>query len=354
MKSYINKDESKVLKGVAVILMIMVHTFKVKWIDESVCIYDLKVNNQLFSHIIAEVLHDSSAIFAFVTGYACALKRINFKDKIKKIQSLYISYWVVLFTVNFPFHVINDLIINDTVSSISTGEIVKTVFGISSNISKFNWYIIFYVFAILSFDFVGRQFLLIKNWKIRYASVILFFFCLRILARKLMFFNLVNESLLSIIQSYNTMMPCWMIGYFSLVDSIYIKFDSFLENKKIKSVIPILMLGIIYIGKYCLKFIFMIDSGLSSFWILFEIYSILYILRYINNFSKIRKILISIGENSLYIWLSSSVFILESIQPFTYVLKFPFLIVFMEVIIMIVLAKMLKLIDIGLRTCLQK
>lgn len=153
MDTTISLETSKKLKGIAILMMVSMHLMKTEWMNNPPLLLDPIVNGEFLSHILAESLHASTAIFAFLTGYAWGR---YYKNPIKKIASIYISFWVVALCVNLPVVLWDSILIQGDLSWLNLQEIVASMMAVSSNISTYCWYISFYALAAMTFHLFDK------------------------------------------------------------------------------------------------------------------------------------------------------------------------------------------------------
>ncbi len=138
---YFSKDETNIVKGVAIIFMFIYHFFTFpSWIITG----SDYPNLSSFANLFQMPLRICIPIFAFLTGYLYFhAKEKTFKYSARKILNIYISYWVVLailaiiiFICNIPF--------NPGIKA-TLYEIV----GVRNGIMCFCWYVFFYAISML-------------------------------------------------------------------------------------------------------------------------------------------------------------------------------------------------------------
>lgn len=113
--SFIKKDITNLLKGIAIILMITHHFFTFpNWYIEVIS-YPSLISFSTYFCVPTKIC---VSIFAFLTGWSYAFnKNQNIKYSINKIVKFLINYWIIYFilllitiALNIPAHIIPFLI----------------------------------------------------------------------------------------------------------------------------------------------------------------------------------------------------------------------------------------------------
>lgn len=68
----ISKDDTAILKGIAIVMMVSGHIMATEWMGENIEIWDLYVNDIPLATIISDIFNYCVAIFAFISGYVWA------------------------------------------------------------------------------------------------------------------------------------------------------------------------------------------------------------------------------------------------------------------------------------------
>lgn len=139
-RSFIARDETNIIKGVAIVLMFIHHffTFPSFWIDSVAAIYS---NNHF--DILNTSFKICVPIFAFLTGYFYFFaKKKTFRYSIKKSTDFWICYLVV-------FALLVTAAILSGNYSFSIVAIIKEAFALSRPTMYFSWYVIFYIGTML-------------------------------------------------------------------------------------------------------------------------------------------------------------------------------------------------------------
>lgn len=154
----ITKDDTKCLKGIALLMMFMLHLFlHPEWI--LLGISTIAAPNELDK--FRKPLGSCVSIFAFVTGwgYACK-KNPSFDYSAKKIMVFLRDYWIVYAAL---------LMIALLTKTYRGGvlDVLLEMFALKRPVMWFCWYVEFYILCMLLFPFAVR----LMNKKLSFAVV---------------------------------------------------------------------------------------------------------------------------------------------------------------------------------------
>lgn len=98
-----SKDDTKIVKGIALIFMIIHHLFGNTWqIDKYISIPILNGNVAMYLGIFSQVC---VAIFIFLSGIGMYYVNCHYKNIFLRIFKLYLEMWIVLFVVCIPLKI---------------------------------------------------------------------------------------------------------------------------------------------------------------------------------------------------------------------------------------------------------
>lgn len=349
MDTFITRKDSVVLKGIAVLMMMMMHIFKTPWMDNPNLILDIKLFGDNLSYVITDCIHYSTPIFAFLTGYAIK-NGFSSSGKTKRIARLYLSFWVVCIFVNLPMYYINSKFCGDE-EVLSVAFAVKNALALSSQISIFCWYVSFFLLAVITGDYLYRLFQKVRNCYMRIGFVVVLFIFCRGGVIALGKTGVLDSTIISLLQHYNTTMPSWIIGMIVAEEGIYNKWNLFLSRKKDKLPLYLsyLFLTFITIFNYLVRFRLHIQSDMIHFYVVFEMFALTIVAKNICH----TKTLETLGKYSLYMWLIHAVFILRIMQPITYFTRIPIIVFMFVLVVTFIIAKVVSRIDFCLRKMLK-
>lgn len=336
----ISKEDTAILKGLAIIMMVSVHIMTISWMSNCVRIWDIQIYNMPLATVLSDIFNYCVSIFAFISGYAWGRewpvpklqRRQYYKKCIRRIIKLYIVYWIILIGINFPIYEAENYVRYGVWKIPDISEIAGSILAVSSEISKFNWYISFFAIAVITYPFLKSILDRILGFPyLKIALIILGFLALRFAFRKLYGFNLIDENILSFTSRYFTTMPILLIGTIVYQNNLYGKMISSLKQRN-RIAISCVILFAVSIGKFFMHYVVKNTSNLDSFIIIFVMFAIVNIIHEIDKNSdaiskQMVKLLKWLGKYSLYTWLIHSVFVSDIIQPFTYFMHLPILII---------------------------
>ena len=136
------KDKTVLIKGVAIVFMIVLHCAIPAYWDVPL---DEFSNSSLVQFMGAFKL--CVGIFTFMVGYGYAFaKSKDMKYSLTHIRKLLIPFWVILFVFTVPF----------CFNQIEAGNLVLNMFGVNSSLNWFSWFVTFFIYAMIVMPFAGR------------------------------------------------------------------------------------------------------------------------------------------------------------------------------------------------------
>lgn len=163
-KPFLSRDDTKVMKGIAVFFMLMHHLWN---FPERTIGGPLKCVIHLFGLPATRYFGSFGMIcismFLFLGGYGIYIE-FNHKpyDIVKKIKSLYLAYWrvfVIFVPISFLFFTSQPVYCEEEIvyarfASFSENELVRNFFGLSSSFNGEWWFLKSYVIAVCSFPLI--------------------------------------------------------------------------------------------------------------------------------------------------------------------------------------------------------
>lgn len=127
-------DKSQILRGLAIIFMIILHNCT--WLEFKICV----------------------PIFTFLVGYGYAFaKERNLRHGLKRSWHLLSHFWLILLGLFLPIAIWKGGY-EPTIENV-----LLNMFGLESNLNWYSWYIYFYIFAMLAMIPASR---IIKRYKL--------------------------------------------------------------------------------------------------------------------------------------------------------------------------------------------
>ena len=120
------KDKTAIIKGIAIIFMIMLHCG------------------------VADVLKLCVGIFTFMVGYGYAFARVkDWYYSMVHVRKLLVPFWTILFVFTFPVMYIQGNLGDG-------GMIVMNLFGINSDYNWYSWFVAFFIYAMIVMPLMSR------------------------------------------------------------------------------------------------------------------------------------------------------------------------------------------------------
>lgn len=291
MRVVFDKDKTKIIKGVAILFMIILHCLgSPEWYDVQFDEFRNPQFQQIFSSFKICV-----AIFTFMVGYGYAFSATkDVKYSWNHICRLLLPLWVVLFVFTIPF-----------CKDIDGGVLLKNLFGINSELNYFSWFVYFFIYAMAVMPFVSR--LIDKRWWMAIVVVGVAYLC------QVAIHSLPNWSDNDFISAgFNCMMqtPCMILGY------LFAKYHIFERARLPKSKIAIFVISLlILVGAFVLRYYksAVLGFGLGVIYAPMAIFSIVVLF---NGFrlKYLSTILMKLGELSVYMWFVHALFFTQCVR----------------------------------------
>ena len=294
------KEEFLWIKGIAIILMLIHHLFTYPdWYIDGI---SYKYSG-VFSEYFCWNTKICVGIFAFLTGYAYAYNpNPNYKYSIKKIRLFLVNYWIVY----IPLLI---LCIAMGYYHFNLREFILGLFGLSSSVMIFCWYVYFYILLLLMFPLLkkGMDQGIIQALLYGFAAPIAVFFC----GCKFIHPAFANGLMTEICLNVMTWIPCTTIGYIvTKYDLLYI-LEKFFKTHNLNRIYIHFTIIIVVFGLnwWCSKFFWNIYYIVNPAAILTPIllFSVVALLRR-TSFMLIRNCLVFWGKQSMNIWFLHCIF----------------------------------------------
>ena len=120
------KDKTAIIKGIAIIFMIMLHCG------------------------VADVLKLCVGIFTFMVGYGYAFaKKKDWRYSLQHIKKLLIPFWTTLFVFTFPVMYIQ--------GNLGRADLwLLNLIGINSEYNWYSWFVAFYIYCMIIMPFISK------------------------------------------------------------------------------------------------------------------------------------------------------------------------------------------------------
>lgn len=299
MKAFvITKDESNMIKGIAIILM-MIHHFwsSMQPIPVKIVVMGGQISN--IELMIGSMCKICVSLFAFLTGWVLYLnpKFKSYSYNFRKAKSFILNYWIaelIFIIVGFMFclKLPSFSILLANLFGFETGA--YEIMGYDYVNVTFAWYVRFYLFLLLSFPILLRCLNLASKVRplLSFIGFILFFGIMCYLCR--MSDNYFVRKLLAV---YFEWIPCVVVGYYFNRYGWFRYFERI--NTKLLCIFFILYLLL------CYKF----SVGYNSDW--FSAIILVWLcMKAIHRIHS--KVLVRLGKASMFIWFIHGLFFLPT------------------------------------------
>lgn len=308
----ISKLDSSFIKGIALIMMILHHTCNTNLTGQlSIIFTPPSVSDKILS-IISGHCKFCVAIFAFLSGWVfweLKDKFCSYKYVINKCYHFMIAYWVVAFIFIFI-----GIISSDKIPDFNT--LIWNLLGVKVGAKEimhyeyinvvFAWYVRFYICVLLTIPIILR---IIDKNILHYSLLLAIPIVLCILTYRRDNF-IINE----IFHVYFQWIPCIIIGVLCNKQNWL---DKMKESNKY-------LLFLLFIGLLFLRFkkmTFYGDISTDFIMVVFFVYYIKILIKYLGESGVCFKILTFLGTLSMNIWYCHSIFFIPS-HKWTWMIKY--------------------------------
>lgn len=316
MKTYLSKEDSLILKGIAVVMIIFVH---LNWSKMDDFLYiGGKPFMQMISGISAPV-----EIFTFLGGVGLSFKYNANKDnhRISRIFKLYIHMWVVML-----FFVPMAYLLSDTRCYPSSIEnFIENVTGLYCTWNGTYWFVLPYAILSLSSRWTFKHLERLRMRWIMFASFLMYFTAYFMRWR---YANaevyILHNGMLSLPVNVMILQFPFIIGYGTMRCNIIRKTNLILKSRWVYT----LALLLIIIGK-----MFFLKTG----FFFVEVYAAMFAIFFINipRIPFIDKIFAFLGRHSLNIWYLHAWFVMVLLAPYVYKLNYSIIVLAAVILISI-------------------
>lgn len=282
-----NKDKTAIIKGVAIIFMIILHcSIPGNW--------DYTFNEFTNNYFIRFMgtLQICVGIYTFMVGYGYAFaKDKNLKYSINHIKKLLIPFWIIIFIFTLPV----------CFKELYWSKFILNLFGINSEYNWFSWFVTFYIFAMLIMPYLSKR--LDKSPKKWIIITFTFYYIFKVVSIKLFPEYTKNDwtqRLFDCIQQLPIVVTGYIFARHKIFSKIKITHNNFNILGSFITIIVILLIRVYFshILGFSLDFIY------STIIIL----CILIIANMMSSQNCILNILKLLGKTSVYMWFFHALF----------------------------------------------
>ena len=294
------KDKTAIIKGIAIIMMVILHCGNPEWFDMSIPVF---MNNSSLPHYFSP-LKLCVGIYTFMVGYGYAFaKNKDWHYSWSHIKKLLIPFWTILFIFTFPI-----LLIKKNFE----GELfLLNLFGINSEYNYFSWFVAFFIFAMIVLPFMSR--IINKRPIIGSVFLIILTYIFEAGIHTLPNWS-ENDYTLRLFDCF-LCSPCMILGYLFSHQQWFVKIK--IPRHWSMFFLSLILIFSVLLFRYHLEII--IGFILDFFYAPLFIIAVLIIFNIHNN-SILSQILTSFGNVSVYMWFFHALFFTSIVrnvyQPF--------------------------------------
>ncbi len=331
--NFISKEESVMLQGIAVCLMVVHHLLG---FPERINVEYCNLLDFSFFHfetILGYFGRICIALFAFISGYGImkkmdrpysssqeVLKR-GYNIAIKQLKKFYLLYWLV-FVVFVPYGLITH------VYSFEFWQFVKNFLGLASSYNAEWWYVSYYLRMMLLFPIVYWMAWNIKRLINEKGIVLLAGIGLSIC----LFGNMLPW------HSFFCLFYCFLLGSLAVYCDFYEHIYYSIQNNIIGyGLVFVIVGGAVFVRAFISQ---SIDYLIAPILVL----GFVLILKFNIKIPLVKSVLRTIGSYSTYIWLTHTFFAYYYWQSYLYRLRYSMLIVGVCILLCILVGRVLEII----------
>ncbi|WP_175629261.1 acyltransferase family protein [Bacteroides acidifaciens] len=303
------RDKTQILKGIALLLMLIHHTSNPSyWSERGTSLYSY------FEHQVASTKM-CVYIFAFLVGYGffCS-KNKTLKYSLKRILLLIVPFWTMLFCMFIPaayasgeFYDVLDC--NAIGSKNGIVELFYNMFGFVETLNWYSWFVGFYCFSMLLMPALHKFFQKFQcfGWLI----AIIGFYILAVGIHSIRDWDTMPIVHMMFITC--TLIPLIIVGYMCAMWNVQGKIPTWFEGREH---IPLALLTIAAVLVINAFRIYTAGFCIQAFYTPLLIFAIVGIFNSIN-VKWLSKGLMQVGDISMYMWFFHAIFFTESVNLYT-------------------------------------
>lgn len=138
------KDKTLIIKGVAIIFMMLLHCY-----GKEHYLVEVDFSHAPLSHI-NDVFKICVGIFVFMVGYGYNFSKTkDWRYSLQHIEKLLIPFWIILFIFTIPF-CYKEFIASGWIT------MLYNLVGIDSQFNYYSWFVYFFIYAMIVMPFLAR------------------------------------------------------------------------------------------------------------------------------------------------------------------------------------------------------
>ncbi len=287
------KDKTAIIKGIAILMMIVLHCAIPGYWDNP----PLELANECLAHFMG-TFKLCVGIFTFMVGYGYAFSKTkDARYSLEHIQKLLIPFWVILFIFTLPA----------SYNNLQGGVCYKLTMnslGINSELNWFSWFVAFYIYAMIIMPFISR---IIDRSPVLWATVCIGSAFACEIAMHELCLNYTENDWTQRLFDCLMQTPGMILGYLFAKQGWYSRIR--IPQTKLLSLLALLLMACILIVRSCQSAI--VGFNLDFFYAPLFILAILIIFRQFN-LAPFRQSLVTLGNTSVFMWFFHALFFTQA------------------------------------------
>ena len=302
-----NKEMTSIVKGVAIIFMMLLHFYTPGGYDVL-----LDYSRSLYGwHYMFKIC---VGMFVFMVGYGYSFSRTkDLAYAVGHIKKLLIPFWTVLFVFTLPV-CFRQVLHDDPLT------LFYNLFGIDSRYNWYSWFVYFFIYAMLVMPFISRFIdrKPVRNAMIVIAILIVLTALLHEMPRFAMLLFGAKMEPVSDSRPLMALYNCLMVSPGMVLGYLFAR-NGYFERVRIdghQRLVTLLLCSLVVVASFVLRHVvimhfkwFQMDFVYAPF-----IIGAVAVLFSKFQWKAARRVLVKLGELSVYIWFLHALFFTESVR----------------------------------------
>lgn len=330
MDKIITKNKSRSIKFLAVCLMITYHLFAFPARIMAVSYNSLfEIGGQTIEFYISRAGGICVGMFTFLSGYGLYIsynKNISYKGILKRIYNFYKKYWLVFFIFILGGFVLGKYKFNLT-------QFILNFIGLEDSYNGEWWYVRLYIMLLVSYPMINK---ILDRYN--YKFILIISFLINIGGYGITTLSAIFNIKLRLLALLALLLGGQFLFILGVVIAKYGLFNSLNEKINIKRKTYIYLSIVTF-------FIIVFIGDIPVFGEIAKLILIPIFVFTLVNAIKDESCLSKLGRHSTNMWLTHSFFCYYYFQRFTFILKYPILILLQLIVITIIVSIILEKIE---------
>ena len=331
------KTDTRIIKGIAILLMIALHRLKPEWMVDPGRIADITVGGTPLAFILARGGDVCIGMFAFIIGYgwASSFGRRKIHERIFSLNGgIYPKYWLALLLFCFPMRILFETVLQHQPLQLTLPEALLSLFAVTSQSCQYCWYILFFALAVLTYPLLARM---MGKIPLKGAKKLILV-CGSLLAVRICLARLsIPGHVGNVISHYVQWIPALLMGTIVEQEQLLQKFNDW-TNRIFHNHGEIIGIGIgiiLYVGKITVYHVTGRYINLDVIPLFFTMYGAICLAHMLEKHAGLAKLFAWCGDLSLYLWLTHTVLKYEPLQSIIYFPRIPILVLAASVLLVL-------------------